>query len=57
MELHNGEISCSAIRKHTFKIDYKIKQWFVVDEGAHFELVQVIRCGFKPGSTERSIDH
>jgi hypothetical protein len=26
MELHNGEISCSAIRKHTFKIDYKIKQ-------------------------------
>jgi hypothetical protein len=28
----------------------------VMDEGAHSELVQVIRCDFKPGSVKRSID-
>jgi hypothetical protein len=26
----------------------------VIDAGAHYELVQVIRCGFKLGSVERS---
>jgi hypothetical protein len=28
-----------------------------VDAGPHSGYVQVIRCDFKPGSAERSIDH
>jgi hypothetical protein len=28
----------------------------VIDEDAHSEHVQVIRCDFRPGSVERSID-